>query len=314
MTTRATGITVLLCLLGVMLSAGCSGGTTPAANTESPSCIQALVRSRLLGRRPAPPKELSAPLQASIVASFDVFRRSALPIDEPPIEAGSLGRELVKDYELSSYYPAYVRQLERRPNGARYFVVPAFGRYETTPSSCGPAALHRRLVEQQRRRLTEPVYCIIETGGSKNASPPGCEPFAAVDESFPVFRSVGTFSPEPTVGLVPDGVASLRIAYRETDPILVRVSNNAFVFTPPPASARLTVELRHLQSELEGTHVSSAQRTNITLRWNKALAEAQPIRIEWLNSAGGLVRTISAPTSIRISATSVGNLRAPIEG
>jgi hypothetical protein len=60
--------------------------------------------------------------------------------------------------------------------------------------------------------------------------------------------------------------------------------------------------------------VSSAERRKITIEYNNAFTGTYPTRIEWLNSAGGLVRTLNPPTAESISATSVGNLLAPIEG
>ena len=39
---------------------------------------------------------------------------------------------------------------------------------------------------------------------------------------------------EPTIELVPDGVASVPITYQATAPIIARVNENAFLLTPPP--------------------------------------------------------------------------------
>ncbi|MGH2865274.1 MAG: hypothetical protein ACRDJX_08505 [Solirubrobacteraceae bacterium] len=116
------------------------------------------------------------------------------------------------------------------------------------------------------------------------------------------------------VELVPDGVASVRIAYRGTPPVVVPVSENAFWFTPPPPAPRVAAELKRLEPDVVATHLSRAQRRRFTLQWEEAVQETEPTKIEWLDNAGGLARTISPPTAASSSLTSVGNLRAPIEG
>jgi len=266
--------------------------------------------------RPPLPKELSTPLEGTTLSSFAMFRRPALPSDEPPglnPADGGLGRELYKDYELSSYYPAYVRQLTGLPGNRRYFVIPAFGRPEAVPPAhCFRGGERRELVEQEHRRSVEPVYCIIEVGGNGNAPTPGCEPFAAIDEGGRVFQSESVIR-QPTVELVPDGVASVRIAYREASMTVVPVSENAFLFTPPPLAPHVATELKRLEPKLFAPHLTLAQRRRVTLKWNQTVNETGPTKIEWLDSAGGLVRALSRPTGESNSATSVGNLRAPVE-
>src|SRR5271155_2398717 len=305
----AGGVTIAL--------AGSPSATAPIAKMPGGSaCIPPAFNFST--PRPPLPKELSTPLEATTLSSFAIFRRPARPSDEPPglnPAAGGLGRELYKDYELSSYYPAYVRQLTGLPDNRRYFVIPAFGRPEAVPpADCFPAGERRELVEQEHRRSVEPVYCIIEVGGNGNAPVPGCEPFAQADESFRAFHVSDFLGREPTVELVPDGVASVRITYRDRIPIVVRVKEDAFLLTPPPAPHdRLDAYLRGLMSRVAGEHVTKTQQLTATKKWNKAFGGTYPIRIEWLDSGGGLVRALNPPTAESNSATSVGNLRAPLE-
>lgn len=328
-----SGLVVLIAALGLILAAcGSSAGTATASVVRlSPSCIPPEFSKRgLLGPRRPLPKALSTPLDAAILSSFTIFRRPRLPSDEPPglnLAANGLGRELYKTYKLSSYYPAYVRQLTRLPDGRRYFVIPAYGRPEAVvPAHClaGGERARRALVEEQHRRLVEPVDCIIEMGGGENEPPQGCEPFAAIDEGERIFQSDDLYK-EPTVELVPDGVASVRIEYRETSAITVPVSENTFLFTPPPPTPRVEAELKRLERlqrmepVIVTTHPTTAQRPTaqrrrITLQWDKTVDETEPTRIEWLDSAGRLVRALSPPTAESSSATSVGNLDAPLEG
>jgi hypothetical protein len=297
--------------------AGSGSATAPIAKMPGGSaCIPPAFS--FSAPRPPLPKELSTPLEATTLSSFAIFRRPARPSDEPPglnSADGGLGRELYKDYELSSYYPAYVRQLIGLPGNRRYFVIPAFGRPEAVPPAhCFPAGKRRELVEQEHRRSVEPVYCIIESDGNGNAPVPGCEPFAQADESFRAFHVSDFLGGEPTMELVPDGVASVRITYRDRAPIVVRVKEDAFLLTPPPAPHdRLDAYLRGLLPRLLGQHVTKAQQLTATNEWNKAFTGTYPTRVEWLDGAGGLVRALNPPTAESNSTTSVGNLDAPLE-
>jgi len=312
-------VLVVLIAGGVTIALARSGGATAPitrmANGSS-SCIPPAFS--FSAPRPPLPKELSTPLDATILSSFAIFRRSVLPSDElSGLKPGGdgLDRELSKLYELSSYYPAYVRHLIRLPDGRRYFVIPAYGRSEAVvPAHCLAGGERERsaLVEEQHRRLVEPVDCIIEVGGGENASPPGCEPFAAIDEGGRVFQA-DALTKELIVELVPDGVASVRIAYRETPAIVVPVSENAFSFTPPPLAPHVATELKRLEPKLFAPHLTPAQRRRVTLKWNQTVNETGPTKIEWLDSAGRLVRALSPPTAESNSATSVGNLDAPLE-
>jgi hypothetical protein len=311
-------VLVVLVAGGVTIAVAGSGsapGPTTKVSVRS-SCIPPALT--LFGSRPPLPKELSTPLEATILSSFAIFRRPARPSDEPPglnLAAGGLRRELYKDYELSSYYPAYVRQPTGLTGSRRYFVVPAFARSEAVaPAHCFPAVERRELVEQDHRRSVEPVYCIIEVGGNKNAPVPGCESFAQTNASFRAFHVSDFLGQEPTVELVPDGVASVRTTYRDRVPIVVRVKEDAFLLTPPPAPHdRLDAYLRGLMSKVVGEHVTKTQQLTATKKWNKAFGGTYPIKIEWLDNAGGLVRALNPPTAESNSATSVGNLDAPLE-
>jgi hypothetical protein len=313
-----SGLVALIAGLGLILTACASGGTaTTSVMRLSSSCIPPAFN--LLGPRRPLPKALSTPLAPTTLSSFAIFRRPPLPSDEPSglnLAAGGLGRELYKAYELSSYYPAYVRQLTSLPDGRRYFVIPAYGRSEAVvPAHClaGGERARRALIEEQHQRQVESVDCIIEMGGGENAPPQGCEPFAATDEGDRVFQS-DALTKEPTVELVPDGVASVRIAYRETPEITVPVSENAFMFTPPLPTPRVAAELKRLEPRIVATRSTTARRRRVTLQWDKAVDETDPTRIEWLDNAGGLIRTINPPTAASSSVTSVGNLDAPLEG
>lgn len=319
------GSSALAGILSLALLAGCSGQSGSGGDAQaSARCIPAF--PRLFGPQPAPPKALAGPLNAAILSRFAIFRRSAP-------SGGRLSRELSQDYTLASYYPASVRRLTAGSAGQRYYVVPAYGRREPVVSAgCASAQERRELVEQQQHRLTEPVYCIVGIGRD-GTLPLGCEPFAAVDEGVEIFGSGASFG-QPIVVLVPDGVASVRISYRARAPIVVPVADNVLVFAPPPPSARVMADQRRLAalktvggycsrgSSYTGlrcnfTHLTKAQqlqRKRAVAEYDRAVTASDPTRIEWLDRAGGLVRTLDPPTAQRIAATTVGDLRAEIGG
>lgn len=226
-----------------------------------------------------------------------------------------------------------MRKLDTRTR-ASYYVIPAFGRREAVPSSCRPAPLRRELVAQERRRLTEPVACVIGVVPGEGAQG-DCEPFAAIDAQADVFASGGRT--DPIVSLVPDGVASLRISYRSRTPITVAVAGNALVFTPPPMSRHLRAlqeRAMRLEDQIGGCfrtahtpwvcgnpHLTKAQNHRLEVRFERARAvyqravtAADPTQVEWLDPAGHVVRTLVPPTPAQLAAISVGNLRAPISG
>lgn len=313
---RMSGPIALVAVIGLIFAAcGSSAGIASGGIVRlSSSCVPPTFR--LMGPQRPVPKELATPLEAAILASFAIFRRPALPGDEPPgLSPGGLRRELYEDYELSGYYPAYVRH-PTGLTGRRYFVIPAFGQPEAVPPAhCFRAGVRHELVEQEHRRSVEPVYCIVEAGGNGQAPVPGCESFAQVDESYRAFQVSDFLGGEPTIELVPDGVAAVRIAYRAIAPIVAHVSENAFLLTPPPApSTPLDTELKQLLHRQRAKRIGGAERRRLTIEYNSALRGTCPVRIEWLDSAGGLVRALSPPTAESSSATSVGDLRAPIEG
>jgi hypothetical protein len=299
-------------ITGLMCLCGAASATAATNSKQSTSCSGSTVfiGGPLGSEREAEPRALSGPLEASILDSFAVFRRAAQPSDQlPPFS--SAGSDL--DFELSSYYPAYVRQLFDLPDGARYFVIPAFERpTQIPPARCLPKSLRSqrpKLVEEQRKLASEPVYCIVAIDAAASDGPQ-CEPFADVDAARMVFAS--GFSEAPVVALVPDGVASVRVVYPTGAPIVASVSENAFLLTPrkPPIHLRellerIAVGLRPGQQSktkhsAKAKQLTTAQKRRIekalAKRIARALAEAEPTTVEWLAADGALVRSISRAT------------------
>ncbi len=286
---------VLVAVLALTLLNGCSSDTHTlsiagnqsdvVAHHVSDSCARELFAPR------AWPKPLGARLPAGARSSFAVFRRATLPGNAAP--KGLLASELYNNYELASYYPAHVRRLPG-PAGRRYFVVPAFAQVNEPQEAYLPLHVDRAVLRaQQRRRAVDVLYCFIEVPERTGVSL-GCEPFAAIGQSENVF-SASDFLREPLVELVPDGVAAVRVTYRGRAPIVVSVNENAFAFTPPSCPPRMAAGLRQLQE-----HVVTGNPS----RYNRALLQTDPTKIEWLNRAGGVTRVIELPTRKSVEATS----------
>jgi hypothetical protein len=98
------------------------------------------------------------------------------------------------------------------------------------------------------------------------------------------------------VGLVPDGVASVRIAYHTATVIDAPVNgDNSFVFTPPQAPvARVLAQQKRLYSALERPHLTSRERLLIQHRLDRmisALPRLAPTRVQWMAADGHVIRT-----------------------
>lgn len=323
-TSLGTVLSTTVALLIVTAMAGCASGTTaagPEANavvhcvSTTAGCQGVQILPETCGSQLFPqrkrPYAAGGTLSAGLLSSFAIFRRREAADDRPPAQelaGGQVGTQLFKDYDLASYYPAYVRRVTSR--GGRYYVVPGFAQPEKVPSAaCLRRGVDRtRLLEQQRRRVLELVYCVIEVP-EKNGSSLECEPFATVAQSVSVFNA-SDFLRTPVVALVPDGVAELRVTYRELPAVRVPVTENAVVFEPPVAPRVIHGELIRLRMKLFQGRASAA----ITVEWNRALRKTYPSRIEWLNSDGSVIRTISPPTPSSVASTSIGDVRAPIGG
>ncbi len=188
--------------------------------------------SKLLEADESVPAELTSTLEAGVLSKFAVLRRAALPSDQIPA-LSPVGGEV--DRELVSYYSGYVRQLEVLPNGSRYFVIPGFAKPKRVPpAACLPASQRRdrpALVEQEHKLAAQPVYCIVAIGHESAGTE--CEPFAEIDQSPRVFAP--HLSAAPTVELIPDGVASVRITYLTGASVLAAVDENEYSFAIPAA-------------------------------------------------------------------------------
>jgi hypothetical protein len=297
--TRALAPVALLLLL-VLASVPAAVAKTPARSVDCADYSETSVSPE----REELSVELPSPLEAAILSRFSIFRRTALASDQLPLLSPA-GVELAA--QLVSFYPGYVRQVKVLPDGARYFVVPGFARpHGIPPAGCMPAALRGdrpELVEQEQKLAAAPVYCIIEVGHQNLGGK--CESFVEVEESPRVFET-GLLEDEPIVELVPDGVASVRATYRAGPPILATVAENVYTLTQPSAvrlrGNRILGKLKRRVDRLErDRRLSKAERRRsleaVLKVVGKVIDEAAPRRLEWLDAAGGVVRSIAPPSA-----------------
>jgi hypothetical protein len=309
---KARGLAGAVGMFAIVLLGACSSGASVAVRCRSGaggcdsgevlpgSCQQGLSRAS------EPPRALAGSLESDVLSSFAILRRSALPSDEPPV--GALSRELGQKYEVAGYYPAYIRRLSVSSDGRSYFLVPGYANpRKVPPAKCLGGHVNRvALVEQQRRRLSEPVYCLLEIP-DRDMRDLGCEPFAGVSESNQLFRA-SDFLREPVIDIVPDGVARIRITYLGADALMVPVRANAFTFMPPLAPRRIRSLLDRLSRRL-----LRAQGA-LTKQWNEDLKRTDPMKVEWLDSSGRVIRAMTPPTAATVLPTSIGDIRAPVGG
>jgi hypothetical protein len=251
-------------------------------------------RTNILEETEPEPVELAGAPEAVALDQFGVLRRAAGPADQlPPLSR--VGVEV--DSELSSYYPGYIRQLVQLPSGSRYFLIPGFKRtIHLPPEQCLPKQL-RHL----RRPHSEPVYCVAGISVDvRQGTDVNCQTLAEIEAGSALAKPLIASSFQ--VDLVPDGVATVRLVYRGGTAIAAPVSENAFMFTPPPALiSRAKAMFKHFERflELERKHahkrLSQRQRRRRSRAAIKLLErvfdELPPKQVQWLNAGGQVVRS-----------------------
>jgi hypothetical protein len=255
------------------------------------------------------PRELSGEPDPAAVSRFEVLRRPATAADQPP-PINELGSQL--GFELGSYYPHAIKQVMESPDGDRYYVVLGFRRrFSVPPARCLPPALRRKrakLVREVQRQAKELVYCVAElrAGGAEPAgySDAECGPLADVENGSDLIAS--DTSRSRVVELVPDGVASVRLIYRDGTAIDAAVHTNAFAFTPPQAPIRRAeATIRRAFHRISSLLFGKKRLTSLQKRrrrrllrslakvYSRALGALVPKQAQWLDQAGRVLRTIT---------------------
>src|SRR4029077_4755181 len=106
----------------------------------------------------------------------------------------------------------YIRQLALLPDASRLFLIPGFRRSSLPPLKCVPPRLRKRVLEQ-RKLKSQLAYCIGEIGVSRRPfASTVCLSFADIESGGALAASA--LSTAPVIDLVPDGVASVHLIYR----------------------------------------------------------------------------------------------------
>jgi hypothetical protein len=242
------------------------------------------------------PAASTGPFASTVTAMYGVLRRPGLPEDVPP-PINPLAEDL--GYRLRVYYPDEIRQLSRNADGERYFLLPAFERgYPLPPARCLPKRLRKfaaKLLAEQRKRETEPVYCIEEVGPRRPPYPGAqCQPFAAIQTGERLAETASARS--EVIELVPDGVATVRLLYRGGAVVTAAATSNSYSFTPP---RKLIGEVRaQLKGLLKGaSHLSAGRHAALVRsfldRARALVAKLVPRRVEWLDAGGNTVRSFT---------------------
>ena len=239
------------------------------------------------------PTDDTSPLDPGLLSRFNVFRRPASPSDAlPPVNPFGLPL----GFQLRSYFPAYIRQVAQLPNGRRFFVVPGFRKIiPLPPAHCVPRAKRHKLDELMRKQQGQaalPVYCLGTVGGQ--TSPFGdaiCRGFDAIDSGATLVETALSLS---AVGdLVPDGVATVRLTYRDGVVVTAPVSDNFLTFTPPQAPVKRALARTHQIVRLLNKNYDHPRRVTALLKQLAAVSNrVAPNKIEWLDASGHVVRSI----------------------
>jgi hypothetical protein len=281
-------------LLLALLVAGSIVAALPAAvharirHLHRPSCVSFEFRST------GPTAETGA-LDPTVTSMFAVLRRPVGVNDQlPPLNP--LSEDL--GYQLRSYFPASIRQIASDPEGERYFLIAGFERgFHIPPARCLPkqARRHRaQLVAEQRKRESQPVYCIEDIGPHRpQYGGASCQPFASIQTGGSLIATAQSTS--DVIELVPDGVATVRLRYRSGTVITASVANNAFDFTPPQRPIKEAgARVRRLFQTFSRTHThldqSRAERL-LVKRLREAFSQLTPATVEWLGVSGQPIRS-----------------------
>jgi hypothetical protein len=280
-------------MVGVLASVLAAAATAEQRAT-TPSCRD----SGIVHEFESEPKELPGAPEPAALGRFGVLRRAAVLADQlPPLN--QLGPRL--GFELNSYYSGYIRQLLELPNGSRYFLIPGIKRVpDLPPERCLPTRL-RHL----RQPKAETVYCVSGIGSNVRQLPSaGCQTLAEIETGGDLADPY--FSSSFQVDLVPDGVATVRLTYRDGATITAPVSENAFTFTPPrPPVARAKAALKRLdrvfELEVKSRHTLTHHAKRQLQRYERvaskllqrALSELPPKQVQWLDANGHVLRSFT---------------------
>ncbi len=318
---RKTRIAAIFLTLGAIVAFGASSAAAATSVSKGKSCEQGATLLSA-GSEPRTPVALGEGLDPGTIARFAVLRRAASPADQvPPVNP--LASEL--SFELAGYYPTYLRQLAALPDGTRYMLIPGLRIASAVPPApCLPPSLRRqrpKLVEEQAKRASAPSYCVAVLGPRLPvfSAQAHCQSFSEVESGASLVEGDG--ATQPIVDIVPDGVAALRIAYRDGTSATATVTENAFVFTPPQGPIRREMaafkRLRAVRVLEQGKHLSKRHSEELLRTIIRYIAQIEtrlaPTKVQWLDGAGNVIRAFKPRTGASVGLLSVAE-SAPVGG
>jgi hypothetical protein len=301
MTVRRSLVPLLVCLAVLLFAPAGSASGAGKTKSHAPRCASSL---HLLGLfsdgEPAP---IATPLDPTVLSQYAVLRRAAVSEDVlPPLN--KLGGAL--EGKMASYYPAYIRRLNRLPDGGRYFLITGFERAPTIPpASCLPKPLRPdrpHLVALVHRLAVEPAYCIgVVEGLQESGEGVTCQRYSSVytgaglaEETLFAFAEGKT---QTKVELAPDGVASVRLRYSGAPLITAAVSENAYTFSPPaPKLGALKKAFKKVEAKNRGhrkTGKSEAREGVEGLKLIERFERRNVPKVEWLGAEGQLIKSFT---------------------
>lgn len=266
---------------GALALAFLAGSRSLPAAAIAPPCTRARVR---------PPQPVDGSGANPATADYAALLTPSEAGEVPPLLRASLGSELEVGGELSGrlgeYDPTGIRRLRQTKDGAHtlsYYYIPG-RRTSLIGASClrTLSAEERKVVRTYERYFPPgPAYCLVGIVGG-GAFPVACGTLEAPLPGY-AFGLVRSYR-DDLVGLVPDGVAAVRISYRSGVATTGAVSNNLFIApAPKPATREFPCEIAAARGR--------GPRRRCTKRERLAqVRSATPLAVSWLSSTGAIVR------------------------
>jgi hypothetical protein len=219
----------------------------------------------------AAPVTIADPLDASLLARYAVLRRPATAVDLPP-PINTLAEQI--DFSLGRYNPAYIRQLAQRPGGRRFFLVPGLPRCDREPIAC--------IVQLLPTRTTD-----------ASDAPGSCPRFR--DVTHYAYLASGVFDGNEQAGILPDGIASLRVHFKHAATLQVPVVANFYLYKADRARRRKFVRtVGRILVRLYGPHRvrNKARRRKLERKFARAVVRYIPTNIELLATDGHVIQNV----------------------
>jgi hypothetical protein len=245
-----------------------------------------------------PPVSNDAAPPADAVAELSLLRRAPDAADQLP-QINDLALQL--SGQLTTYDPAYTRAVATLADGRRLFVIVGT-RFlpPLPPPSCLPKKDRAQLLKaiKLRNRYGGPGFCVVATGGAPS-EPAQCDSFKQLAQGDtlldldPLPTSNG-YRPRLLGGLLPDGVATVRVSYRRSPPVTSTATGNFFSFREPRVPGRLQRELKRLVAPRPSARrppTLTKQQSALLGRLERQIAAfVNPTRIAWIDSNGRLIK------------------------